>query len=379
MKLISRLLIAIGIVFALSSCGGRSSYRIEGKLTNLKDTTVYAVFENGEVKVVDTVICKKAGQFFIKQKTGDFKTATVYFEQRSRWITIYLPKKGKYTAVGDAKYPELIQIKGGHINDVLSEFNKDVSSLLKEQTNLSGFLNKGNNINQNSAIEETDAASRLANVRHQLEEHAAAFIKKHPAEEASVVLINKYFVNPDDTRRLDELVAILNPKVKDFYMVRDLENYSTRIKRTVLGAEAPDFAVKNIYGKPLSIDSFAGKYLLLTFTAPWCDMCQTENLYLDEVANKYPKDKLSLLLVSLDDNPTAVREVLAKDKIKWNLVTDSAGQAVQLLDLYNVSALPRTYLIDGKGTIILKADNGIEIRQTLDELFNKNTEKEMKK
>ena len=201
------------------------------------------------------------------------------------------------------------------------------------------------------------------------QQQAEAAIKKYPDEEASVVLIQHYFNHPDDTRQMDELLAVLNPKLNDFYLVRKLQEYSTRAKRTALGAEAPGFNVKNIYGTPVSLDSFPKKYLLLAFTAPWCDMCQTEDLYLDEVAMKYPKEKVDMLLVSLDDDQAEVRKVLAKDSIGWNLVTDSAGQAAMLVDLYNVSALPRCFLIDEEGKIILKTDNGVEIKQTLEKLM----------
>ena len=84
---------------------------------------------------------------------------------------------------------------------------------------------------------------------------------------------------------------------------------------------------------------------------------------------KYPKEKVDMLLVSLDDDQSGVRKVLAKDSIDWNLVTDSAGQAAMLVDLYNVSALPRCFLIDEEGKIILKTDNGVEIKQTLENLI----------
>ena len=90
---------------------------------------------------------------------------------------------------------------------------------------------------------------------------------------------------------------------------------------------------------------------------------------MDEVAMKYPKEKVDMLLVSLDDDQSGVRKVLAKDSIDWNLVTDSAGQAAMLVDLYNVSALPRCFLIDEEGKIILKTDNGVEIKQTLENLI----------
>ena len=98
-------------------------------------------------------------------------------------------------------------------------------------------------------------------------------------------------------------------------------------------------------------------------------MCQTEDLSLDEVAMRYPNDKLAILLVSLDDQPASVRESVAKDSIAWNVVTDSAGQAMQLIDLYNVSALPRCFLIDEEKRIIMKTDNEVEIRQTLEKLI----------
>ena len=83
----------------------------------------------------------------------------------------------------------------------------------------------------------------------------------------------------------------------------------------------------------------------------------------------YPEDKLAILLISLDDQPASVRESVAKDSIAWNVVTDSAGQAMQLIDLYNVSALPRCFLIDEEKRIIMKTDNEVEIRQTLEKLI----------
>lgn len=358
----------MGIIVSLSSCGGDIAYRIEGKLSNLEDQTLYAVFENEDTKVVDTVTCEKPGEFLIEQKQGDFREVTIFFADKQHWVTAYLEGE-KVTITGDANYPALLRVKGGRINDRLSSIKKEMTPLLKEHADLIRQLNTKNREKTNGSIEETDVISRLANVNHLLSEAAAAAVKKHPDEEASVVLIQYYFNHPDDTRQMDELLAVLNPKLNDFYLMRKLQEYSMRAKRTALGAEAPGFHVKDIYGTPVSLDSFPNKYLLLAFTAPWCDMCQTDDLYLDKVAMKYPKEKLDMLLISLDDNQPEVREVLAKDSINWNLVTDSAGQATMLVDLYNVSALPRCFLIDEEGKIILKTDNGVEIKQTLEKLI----------
>ena len=69
--MIRRLLLVVGIIVSLSSCGGDIAYRIEGKLTNLEDQTLYAVFENEDIKVVDTVTCGKPG-IFDRKETGGF-------------------------------------------------------------------------------------------------------------------------------------------------------------------------------------------------------------------------------------------------------------------------------------------------------------------
>ena len=329
--MIKKLALIIGFIICLSSCGKDYVYRIEGELSNLEDQTVYAVFEKDNYKVVDTVACTKPGQFQIDQHEAGFHCVTIFFADKEHWVTAYLEPGETVKITGDANSPLLLQVKGGRTNDKLTAFKKKIAPLLTELTNLSNSLNSKD---LNDTIEETDIAARLANVNMQLSEE-----------------------------------AILNPRLKDFYLVKELEQYSARAKRTALGAEAPDFSVRNIYGNTVSLDSFPQKYLLLTFTAPWCDMCQTEDLYLDKVAMKYPKDQLDILLVSLDDNPDNVRDVLKKDSIAWNLVTDSAGQAAMLIDLYNVSVLPRCFLIDEDHKILMKTENGIEIKQTLENLF----------
>ena len=365
--MIKHLLLTIGTVLFFVSCGRSVSYRVEGRLSNLGDEKLYAVFENDNYKVVDTIVCEKAGQFSLKRSEGEFNTVTIFFDDKKSWVVAYLEKGEKITISGDALYPDLLQVKGGRINDKLSAYKKSVGALLKEQADLLKLLTEKDNVV--GATEETDTPSRLANVNHMLSERAMEYIQAHPEEEASVVLLQYYFMNPDDTRKMDELLAVLSPKLNDFYLVQSLRDYSAKARRTQLGAEAPEFQVKNVYGKAMSLDSFPKRYLLLAFTAPWCDMCQTEDLFLDKVATKYPKDKVDMLLVSLDDDPKEVRKQLIKDTIDWNLVTDSAGQATMLVDLYNVNALPRCFLIDEEGKIVMKTDNGVEIEQTLEKLI----------
>ena len=117
--MIRRLLLVVGIIVSLSSCGGDIAYRIEGKLTNLEDQTLYAVFENEDIKVVDTVTCGKPGEFLIEKKQGDFREVTIFFADKMHWVTAYLEKGEKVTITGDADYPAMLRVKGGDRKSVV--------------------------------------------------------------------------------------------------------------------------------------------------------------------------------------------------------------------------------------------------------------------
>lgn len=357
-------LIYVFILF-LCSCGSDAVYKIEGKLANQEDPLVYIVYEGSGDRVMDSIVCVTPGKFTFETNQEGFNSATLFLENKTKHITVYLEPKQKTSISGDLGYPGLVQVKGGRINSKLSDFTKKTAALMKEQVDLTNTLNS----KPESATGDTDLAAKLTNVNHEITEAAFNYISNNPKEEASAVLIQTYFVNPDDTRKLDELLNVLDPKLNDFFVVKELSEYNQRAKRTALGETAPDFSVKNIYGRPYTLDSISTAYKILAFIPPWSERCHTDILHLDKVVAKHDKKEVDILLLTLDYKPEIVREALKKDSINWNIIADSANQTVAMLDLYNVSALPRCFLLDENDKIILKTDNSAEIMHTLDTLM----------
>ena len=355
------------IIYLFFSCNEESIYRIRVNLSNLQAQEIYAVFESANFKTVDTISYNGKGAFVINKTQDNLRTLTLYYENFTRWITIYLEHPQRIVVSGDALFPQTIQIKGGRINELLSEFRKETSTLLREYTLLSDYsdtmLEKQNGTNR---------MAQLANINNELRIQAEVFIKKNLDEETSAVLIRDFFVDPDNPDQIDNLLKVLHPNLDDFYVVQDLKAYTEKAKRTIVGAKAPDFNIRNIYGNMFSKDSFPNRYFLLAFTSMWNDECHTKDLQLDEIISSFPKDCLSVMLVSLDDNPQELRDLLRKESVQWNIVADSAGQAIELLDLYNVNVLPRSFLMDKEGGIILKTENGVELRKVLEGLILNN-------
>ena len=176
--MIGRLLIICGLIGLLTSCGNDQTYKIEGKLSNLQDSVLYAVFENEDVKVIDTVVVSKSGEFTIKLKQGDFTEATLFYDDKTHWVTCFIEKGQTVKISGDATYPALLQIKGGAVNNRLSVIKKEMAPLLKEQTDLIRQLNRSSISDTANPIEDTEMVSKLVNINHQLLEHAAQTIRK---------------------------------------------------------------------------------------------------------------------------------------------------------------------------------------------------------
>ncbi|MDR2233157.1 MAG: TlpA family protein disulfide reductase [Tannerella sp.] len=352
------------ILSLLFSCMEQSSYHIKVNLTNLEPQEVYAVLESEMMKTAETYLYDGNGELVLSPKEGDYRTLTLYYDNFSKWVTVYLEDKRRLVVSGDAATPHSVQVKGGGINDLLSDFKKETALLLDEYTSFADSVSA-----EQLAQQGVNRMTRLANIRNELRLQAEAFILKHPDEKASAILIKDYFVDPDNHPQIEALLATLMPELSGFYVVQELKEYVEKAKQTAIGAKAPDFNVMTINGDRYTRDSFSDGYLLLAFTYLWEDMCHTNHLHLDKIISSYPKDSLHVLLVTLDEQPQHLRDSTGKEKIKWDIVTDSLGQSIKLLDTYNINALPRSFLIDRTGNIVMRTDNGVELQQTLDKLM----------
>jgi protein SCO1 len=84
---------------------------------------------------------------------------------------------------------------------------------------------------------------------------------------------------------------------------------------------APGFSLRGASGAPLSLASFRGRPVIVTFIDPLCrDYCPTEAKRLNDVANSFPgAQKPAIVAVSVNVYGNA-RSVLREDARKWSLV-----------------------------------------------------------
>jgi cytochrome c biogenesis protein CcmG, thiol:disulfide interchange protein DsbE len=119
----------------------------------------------------------------------------------------------------------------------------------------------------------------------------------------------------------------------------------------VVNAPAPDFSLPDLTGGHLELSSYRGKVVLLNFWATWCDPCRDEIPHFVDLQNKYGRQGLQIVGVSMDDGPEPVRDFYKRFAMNYPVVMGNARTG----ELYGgILGLPIAFLVGRDGRIYRK-------------------------
>ena len=202
--------------------------------------------------------------------------------------------------------------------------------------------------------------------------------KENPNSEAALSLITILgYVAPDS---IDNFLGLLSDKVKNGRMKDYLEEQMATVKAQAEsesqaqalqaeGREVPDFTLDDLQGKPLSLSSLRGKYVILDFWGSWCGWCIKGFPEMKEYYQKY-KGQFEILGIDCSDSDEAWREAVKEYALPWLHVYNPEDS--DLLAQYGIQGFPTKIILDPEGKIVKTIVGEDPAFYTLlDELFGK--------
>ncbi|NDV95593.1 DUF4369 domain-containing protein [Dysgonomonas sp. 521] len=344
--------IIIFCIALFASCGKRSDmYEISGKLENLTGSYFLMSHEYGDSIVIDTIPVNAKGEFSFKGNVDTLTEMSLYFNQNTKSTYILVNKSWDVELKGDALYPDLINVKGGEINDDLTTFKNQNKDLLKTRADI--LIAADRKKPGNDTVKVKDYVVELKNINFELSNIAANYIKSNPDKIASVMLINTFFKDETSIPRLDENLALLKGKAADFQLTADLKLFRDRVKRSSVGVLAPNLTLKDMKGKKVQLTDFRGKYLLLTFASTTCEVCRFEKKDAVSTYNDLKKEKRNIEFVTIVKD---IEEVPISgnitDSVKWTIIPVEGGWSAKAFETYYIRQMPYNILISPTGSII---------------------------
>jgi peroxiredoxin len=116
------------------------------------------------------------------------------------------------------------------------------------------------------------------------------------------------------------------------------------------GEQSPDFTLKSRDGGNIKLSEQRGNIVLVNFWASWCGPCREELPAFEKLYQEYQDLGVEILAVNVDSEAEKANVLLDDIEVSFPVLFDTSGEVSQL---YDVSAMPTTVLVDRDGNVRL--------------------------
>lgn len=174
--------------------------------------------------------------------------------------------------------------------------------------------------------------------------------------------LNHNYPHADRSRNLYNMVikGMKNtraPQTKPLEISEDMINETSII----------DIPLKDINGDTKHLTDYKGKVVLIDFTAYATPSSGTRTLALRELYNKYSSQGLVIYQVSLDTDEHFWKT--ACDNLPWVCVRDPQGPYSTYVNIYGVTALPTSFLVNRNNELVLRLNEKSDIEAEIKKLL----------
>lgn len=334
------------------------------------------------------------------ENAGNVKTVTFYEGER-KLDSVFLSDNNRFQFERSASQPRLLTLKVGsrkyplivepgkkiefYTDMMSSDRNYSVggSELSEKLKNFFPYQLRKQHVEdslQNAFVEETfelsgnEVENKRAEFLGVLREHLSSYNQRAVEfADKNNDLAGFYVMSTLDPEMAEEELIAYADKIEGKFennrFVNDFLKEIEKLKRLAVGQPAPDFKAHTPDNKMVGISDYKGTITLVDFWASWCGPCRKENPNIVAQYNKYKDKGFDVLGISLDDNPGSWLKAIDDDKLEWTQISDLKAWSSDLIDLYAITAIPTSFILDENGLIIAKNLRGNDLGDFLKAKF----------
>jgi cytochrome c biogenesis protein CcmG/thiol:disulfide interchange protein DsbE len=127
--------------------------------------------------------------------------------------------------------------------------------------------------------------------------------------------------------------------------------------------KAPSFSVKGVDGHTVKSSDFRNHPMVIDFWATWCAPCRASMPHLSDLQQRYAKDGLTIIGMSVDETgPKPVDRFARGLGVKFTIAMAND----EILDAFGpIRSIPTTFFINRKGEIVRRVVGFVD-SETLD-------------
>ena len=352
------------------------NFTVKAELKNFGDTVV-AMIPQGKTYHRDTILVKN-NKFTATLHVDEPKDiyllsmGTLHRKENKQLRIVAVPGetlelKGDVTTRYD--------IGGTKFYQQYGQFDRQLETAQKALNDLGERLSQRIKAGEDRSKVMDEYEAKAPALEKKVNDAIVGFIKQHADWEASAAAV--VALGKDE---IEEGVSLLSNTVKSGRMKPYYQNIIKAHKEEpeaeakskaaqAAGVVAPDFTLNDINGKPLSLSSLKGRYVLLDFWGSWCIWCIRGMPQMKEYYKKYA-GKFEILGIDCNDTEAKWKEAVRKHELPWLHVYNPKDSKV--LAEYGVQGFPTKILIGPDGKIVKTVvGEDPSFYKFIDEIFKK--------